>query len=589
MLVHNSYFMIHDSSWKQFNSKLANLGYTETDRFFIETAFSFASKAHEGQMRASGEPYITHCIAVAATCADMRLDAVTVSAALLHDVIEDCGIPREKIAEQFGNDTAFLVEGVSKLGSVRYNDAQQKVESLRKMFLAFAKDIRVVLIKLADRLHNMQTIQYVLPEKQKRIAQETLEIYAPIAYRLGMGTMKGELEDLAFPIIYPEEYAWITQEVHTSMPEGEQYLSEEVKPVLQQTLAAEGINSVTINYRKKHVYSLWKKVLKYDMDLRRVTDLLAMRIIVNDIEDCYRALGVVHQLWKPLPGQIKDYIALPKQNGYRSIHTTVFCVRSKITEFQIRTHAMHEEAERGVAAHWAYAESGKPKSGLSVSGGMKWVQRLSDWQKEMGSNEDSEEFLESLKIDFFKDRVFVLTPKGDVIDLPAHATPVDFAYAVHSDIGNHMMGAKVNGKLVSFDRPLVSGEKVEILTQKNKKPNAEWLTFVKSSFAKNRIRAAMRREFSQNPSPTAYVQHTERLPHQFILTVQDRVGLLKDISAVFSAHRISIQNVAVNSPKNKPYPEIVITAPMRDSKQADSIATRLKNIRDVEEVSCKVV
>lgn len=572
--------------WNEFNQKLIELGYNEQDREFISRAFVFASKAHEGQTRASGEPYVTHVIAVAVESAHWGLDAVTIAASLLHDTIEDCDISRKEIAKHFGEDVAFLVEGVSKLGSIRYNDMQRKVESFRKMFLAFAKDIRVVLIKLADRLHNMRTIQFVRPEKQRRIAQETLEIYAPIAYRLGMGTMKGELEDLAFPIVYPEEYILIKKEVDKHVPEGEQYLRQEVKPLLDQALTAENMHPLTIDYRKKHLYSLWKKLLRYDMDMARITDLLAMRIVVKNIEDCYRVLGIIHQLWKPLPGRIKDYIALPKQNGYRSIHTTVFCVRNKVTEFQIRTHEMHEEAEQGVAAHWAYAESGKPKHGSEVARHMQWVQKLADWQKEVGSSENNEEFLESLKIDFFKDRVFVLTPKGDVIDLPAESTPVDFAYAVHTDIGNRMAGAKVNGKLVPFDRVLSSGETVEILTQKNRKPNTEWLSFIKSSIARNRIRATLRKETPQQSLGSLTTQ-SGRIYYQFTLTVRDRVGLLKDISAIFSAFRINIQHVTVNNTKNKPYPDIVISAQLRDSKQAESIATRLKNIRDVEEVSFK--
>ncbi|TSC71472.1 MAG: GTP pyrophosphokinase [Parcubacteria group bacterium Gr01-1014_70] len=573
-------------NWLDFNKKLIELGYSEKDREFISRAFSFATKAHKGQTRASGEPYVTHVIAVAAESANLGLDAVTIAASLLHDTVEDCGVSRKEIVKHFGEDVAFLVEGVSKLGSIRYNDMQKKIESLRKMFLAFAQDIRVVLIKLADRLHNMRTIQFVRPEKQKRIAQETLEIYAPIAYRLGMGIMKGELEDLAFPLVYPKEHAWVKREVDKGVPEGEQYLHQEVKPLLEQALAAEGMQPFTIDYRKKHLYSLWKKLLRYDMDMARVTDLLAMRIVVENIEDCYRVLGIIHQLWKPLPGRIKDYIALPKQNGYRSIHTTVFCVRNKVTEFQIRTRDMHEEAEQGVAAHWAYAEGGKPKHGSEVARHMQWVQKLADWQKEIGSSQNNEEFLESLKIDFFKDRVFVLTPKGDVIDLPAEATPVDFAYAVHTDIGNRMAGAKVNGKLVPFDRALSSGETVEILTQKNRKPNQEWLSFIKSSIARNRIRAALRKDMPQT-SLGAYMPRPTRAPQQFTLTVRDRVGLLKDISAVFSAFRINIQHVTVNNTKNKPYPDIIISAQLRDSKQTESIATRLKNIRDVEEVAFK--
>jgi GTP diphosphokinase / guanosine-3',5'-bis(diphosphate) 3'-diphosphatase len=571
-------------TWIEFHKKLTELKYSESDIEFISRAFCFAKDAHEGQKRASGEPYFTHAAAVGYHITTLGLDTSTIAAALLHDTIEDCDTSREELEKRFGNDVAFLVEGVSKLSSVRYQGVQRKIESLRKMFLAFAKDVRVVLIKLSDRLHNMQTIQFIHQEKQRRIALETLEIYAPIAYRLGMGHMKGELEDLAFPIVHPDEYAWVKQELENRIPEGEQYLSNNVKPKLEEILHMEDIKPLTIDFRKKHLYSLWKKLLRYDMDFGRITDLFAMRVVVDTIEDCYQTFGIIHQLWKPLPGRIKDYIALPKPNGYRSIHTTVFCVDNKITEFQIRTHDMHIEAERGVAAHWAYTETNKPKHGGTVDQQMAWVRKLSDWQREFGTAEDSTDFLESLKIDFFKDRIFTLTPKGEVLDLPAGSTPVDFAYAVHTDIGNHMIGAKINGKLVHFDRELLSGETVEILTQKNRKPNAEWLSFVKSSFAKNRLRAALRKENS-----TALMLDSARrlrLHCQFTITAKDRVGLLKDISAVFSAFRINIQHITVNT-KNKPYPDVVVSAQMRDSKQADSITTRLKNIRDVEEIMCK--
>lgn len=579
--------MIHNSNWDQFNNKLIELGYSEKDCSFIETAFVFAKKAHEGQKRASGDTYFIHPVAVALESAKLRLDATTIAASLLHDTIEDCGVSHEELVRLFGNDVGFLVEGVSKLGSVRYSGIQRKIESLRKMFLAFAKDIRVVLIKLIDRLHNMQTIQFVRPEKQKRIAEETLEIYAPIAHRLGMGTVKGELEDLSFPIIYPKEYEWVRKETHKRVPEGERYLREEVKPVLERMLKTEGVRPLAIDFRKKHLYSLWKKMLRCDMDIERITDLLAMRIVVERVEDCYRTLGAIHQAWKPLPGHIKDYIALPKPNGYRSIHTTVFCVRNKVTEFQIRTREMHEEAEHGIAAHWAYTENEKPKRGGEVKRHMEWVQKLSEWQQDIHSRQEGEELLESLKIDFFKDRVFVLTPKGEVLDLPEHATPVDFAYAIHSDIGNHMTGAKINGKLVSFDRVLSSGDTVEIITQKNRKPSPEWLSFVKSSIAKNRIRAALRKEPSSDP---LYINTQQpRMPCQFTLTARDRVGLLKDISAVFSTFRINMQNVTAANAKNKPYPDIVISAELRDIKQADSIATRLKAIRDIEEVVYKTI
>lgn len=577
--------MIHNSNWEQFDNKLIDLGYNEQDRIYIERAFSFAKKAHEGQKRASGEPYFIHAAAVGMYVAELKLDTHAVAAALLHDVIEDCGISRQDIARAFDDETAFLVEGTTKLGKVRYRGIQRKIESLRKMFLAVAEDVRVALIKLADRLHNMQTIKYIRPDKQKRIAIETLEIYAPIAYRLGMGAIKGELEDLAFPIVHPDEYMWVWQQTEQRVPEGEHYLREQVKPVLEEMLHVENVTPVLIDFRKKHLYSLWKKLLRYDMDFARITDLLAMRIVVENIEDCYQTLGVLHQLWKPLPGRIKDYIALPKPNGYRSLHTTVFCIGNKVTEFQIRTREMHREAESGIAAHWAYSETGKPKHASPVEQHMAWVHKLSDWQKEISSSKDEQEFLESLKIDFFKDRIFVLTPKGEVIDLPAGATLVDFAYAIHSDIGDHMTGAKVNGKLVPFDRELISGETVDILTQKNRKPNTEWLSFVKTSIAKNRIRTAIRKESPDHLS-TQTMRRQKKIYYQFTITVRDRVGLLKDITTIFSAFRINIQHLVINT-KNKTYPDIVVSAQLRDTKQAESLVTRVKNIRGVEEVSFK--
>ncbi len=573
--------------WKQFNQILTDLGYSESDREFISQAFSFARNAHEGQKRASGEPYFTHLANVGAYIAEMKLDAHTIAAALLHDVLEDCAVPQEELARRFGEDTAFLVEGATKLGTVRYRGIQRKVESLRKMFLAVAQDVRVVLIKLADRLHNMQTIQYLPPKKQQRIATETLEIYAPIAYRLGMGGMKGALEDLAFPVTNPDEYAWVCREVKHRVPEGEQYLREEVKPALEEFLHADGIHPIAIDFRKKHLYSLWQKLLRYNMDFGRITDLLAMRVIVDTVEDCYQTLGIIHQLWKPLPGRIKDYIALPKHNGYRSLHTTVFCGENKITEFQIRTQEMHDEAERGVAAHWMYTETGKPKRGAAVERQTAWIQKLSAWQQEVGAAEDDDEFLESLKIDFFKDRIFVLTPKGEVIDLPAGATPVDFAYAIHSEIGDHMMGAKVNGKLSPFDRELASGETIEILTQKNKKPNAEWLSFIKTSLARNRIRAAVRKEpEGASSGATRKKQHQQ---YQCVITGRDRVGLLKDISAIFSEFRINIQHIAMNTKNKQQYPDIVISFQARDERQVHSVATRLKGVPDIEEIAMKRV
>lgn len=353
-----------------------------------------------------------------------------------------------------------------------------------------AEDIRVVLIKLADRLHNMQTLQYLKPEKQKRIALETMEIYAPIAHRLGMGEIKGQLEDLVFQYLNPDGYKWIIDNVAEKYQERKNFI-EKIIPIVKEELAKENIAPVKIDARAKYYWSLYQKLKKHDMNLEKIHDLVALRIIVNTIEECYGALGVIHKLWRPLPGKIKDYIALPKPNGYQSLHTTVFCVDGKITEFQIRTTKMHDEAELGIAAHWLYSEKGKPKSGAQDDNKkFAWVSQLRDWQKEVSG---SQEFMESLKIDFFNDRIFALTPKGDAIDLPKGATPIDFAYHIHSEIGDRCAGAKVNGKMVHLSYILQNGDMVEILTQKKHAPSRAWLEFAKTAIAKNRIRHTLKK------------------------------------------------------------------------------------------------
>ena len=567
-------------TWELFEQKLDSVGYASKDKELIRGAFQFAENAHKGQTRASGDPYFTHVFEVASNVVEIHLDAHAVAASFLHDTVEDCNVSHETILQKFGEEIAFLVEGVTKLDKVQYSGVQRKVESVRRMFLAVAQDVRVVLIKLMDRLHNMQTISYLPEEKQRRIAKETLELYAPLAYRLGIGELKGVLQDLAFPILYPDEAAWIKKELEERVPEGKKYL-EEIKPLVEETLREENVIPLAIDFRAKHHYSLWQKLLHYDMDFARITDLLAMRIVVNSLEDCYKALGIIHKLWKPLPGRIKDYIALPKPNGYRSLHTTVFCEGNRVTEFQIRTRQMHEEAEKGIAAHWAYEESGKPKRGKLTEKHFAWVQELPEWQKEVGNESTDEELLESLKIDFFKDRIFVLTPKGEVIDLPDGATPVDFAYHIHTEIGDHMIGAKVNGKMVQFPHKLMSGDSVEILTQKNRKPVADWLTFVKTSIAKNRIRAALRHEAELHSAEQR--KHTPE-HYDLHITSKDRVGLLKDISAVFSEFRINIQNISMMT-QNKSFPVVVVSFQTRDEKQKNRLLIKLKAIPGIEEIA----
>ncbi len=463
----------------------------KADTSLVELAYDFAAKAHEGQTRSTGEPYINHPLATAGILAEMNLGAPLIVAALLHDVPEDTAVTLEELEKNFGADVAEMVRGITKLGKIKYRGIERYIENLRKMFLAMASDLRVLFIKFADRLHNLQTLEALPPKKQYRIALETLEIFAPIANRLGMGEMRAQLEDLSFKYVYPEEYQWTVKIFEEAAPPKEAYL-EQVKKILAGELAVHGVKEVEMSGRRKHLYSLYKKLLKYDRDISRIHDLIALRIIVPTVADCYSVLGVIHGLWKPLKGRIKDYIAQPKPNGYRSLHTTVFCEDGEVVEFQIRTRDMHEEAEIGIAAHWHYDESGKR---AELPQHAKWVQELARIQKEISEKKEFLEALETLKIDIFRNRIFVFTPRGDVIDLPEEATPIDLAYAIHSDIGNSCIGAMVNDEIVPLDSPLRSGDVVYILTDKNRKtPSADWLKFVKTRQAKNKIKAALREQ-----------------------------------------------------------------------------------------------
>lgn len=565
--------------WESFKQHITD--YSPKDQELIREAFTIAEECHKGQKRESGHPYITHPIAVAEEIIRLKLDAETVAAALLHDVLEDSTFTtKEGLEKRVGKPVTFLVEALTKFDRVRYRGFERTIESMRKMFLAVAEDIRVVLIKLADRLHNMRTIGALRPEKQKRIARETLEVYAPLAYRLGIGGLKGELEDLAFPIVYPEEYALVIKEVKELIPERKEYL-ERVKPLTASELEKNGIQNFRIDFRAKHYYSLWKKLLRHDLDITRVSDLMALRIIVHTIEECYQVLGIIHALWKPVPGRIKDYISLPKPNGYRSLHTTVFCIDNKIIEFQIRTFEMHTEAELGIAAHWAWAEAGKPKMGvIAHPDTTEWVKKLQKWQREF-PEESSEDFYETLKIDFFKDRIFILTPKGEVIDLPEGSTPIDFAYHIHSEIGDHMSGAKVNGKMVPFSYVLASGDSVEILTTKSKKPTIDWLDMVRSSVARGHIRSALRRAGVEPRHVTR-----EKIRDRVVtlrITRKTRIGLLKDIATIFTQAKVNIIKTEADADDvNKPY----ITISFRAPKQFDlsKLLTRLKKTHGIKEI-----
>jgi len=461
----------------------------------LRRAYLFAREAHADQTRASGEPYVSHSVAVAAILAEMRLDAVTITAALLHDVPEDTPRTIEEIRSKFGPEVAGLVDGVTKLGRIEWKSREERqAENLRKMFLAMANDIRIILIKLADRVHNLRTIEYIPEWKQKRTAAETLEIYAPLTERLGIGSIKRELEDRAFAILEPDAFREIAGEFERASQEKVVVLASVVE-TLHRELNRAGIrvDRGRITGRPKHVYSIYQKMQrpKYQgQGVGRIYDRLAIRVIVNDVRECYEALGVAHSLWKPIPGEVDDYIANPKTSGYQSLHTSVICEGQPL-EIQIRTVEMHQAAEHGIAAHWRYKEGGK-KSDPGFEQKLSWLRQLLEWHQEL---QDPREFVHSVKIDLFQNEVFVFTPKGDVIDLPAGATPIDFAFRIHTDVGNHTIGAKVNGRLVPLSHPLQSGDIVEVTTNKNSAgPSRDWLAFVRTSNARTKIRQWFKRE-----------------------------------------------------------------------------------------------
>ncbi len=455
---------------KEIFSLLSNIN--EEDKAQIQRAYDFAYKSHEGHIRKSGEPYFNHVFGTAKNIASLNMDTATIVAGFLHDTIEDIGVSPSVIENEFGKEVLFLVEGVTKLGKIKYHGTNRYNESLRKLFVAMAQDIRVLIIKLCDRLHNMQTLQHVPKEKQLRIAKETLEIFAPLAYRMGIKTLQRELEDLAFSYVYPKEFEEIKKILKKKKEEVEEHLDKFEKS-LKKELAKNGITDFKMDHRVKSMYSLYKKLEKYKWDVENIYDISALRVTVKEVSDCYRILGIVHGTWRPLPGRIKDYIASPKLNGYRSIHTTIFAGDGAIIEVQVRTEEMHQEAEYGVASHLSYKEGKKTTN---------WIQDLVDFQKEAG-----DDFLEHAKKDFFEERIFVFTPIGDVIDLPKDSSVIDFAYNIHTDIGNHIVGAKVNGKFTSITTKLQSGDRVEVETKKSAKPNKKWLESCKTTMAKRRI------------------------------------------------------------------------------------------------------
>ncbi len=482
------------------------------DTALISKAYSFAEEAHKNHKRSSGEPYFSHLFETAKTLAELGMGAMTISAGLLHDSVEDVDVKPEVVEKEFGPEVRFLVEGVTKLGHLHYSGAERHTESLRKLLVATSKDVRVLIIKLADRLHNMRTLETLPKEKRDRIALETLEIYAPLAYRLGIRKINRDLEDLAFPFVLPEEYGKVKKLLKQKHRESARHL-EKFHKAVKRHLAADGITKIQTGYRIKGLYSLYRKLKRKEWDIEKVYDIAALRVIVSDVAECYKVLGSIHAVWRPLPGRIKDYIALPKPNNYRGIHTTIFTGDGGIAEVQIRTEEMHRKTEYGM--HFEYRETVRnPRSNFSriawvtkffpsfiignreikakrerdKTGVPSWIRTLAEYNTE---NPDTNAFIENLKTDFFSDRVFVFTPKGDVIDLPSDATPIDFAYAIHSELGNSMGGVKVNGKLVTLDTGLQNGDIVEILTKTNARPSKKWIDMAKTNMAKKHIRAAL--------------------------------------------------------------------------------------------------
>ena len=453
------------------------------DVSLIRKAWDFCVKHHEGQMRASGEPYIVHPLEVAEVLAEMKMDATAIAAGLLHDAVEDTPATNEEIEAQFGDQVAHIVEGVTKIDKIQFaNREDRQAENVRKMLLAMVSDVRVVLIKLADRLHNMRTLEHLKPDRQEAIARETQEIYAPLAHRLGMGKVRGELEDLAFRYTDPVSYEQLAEQVEARRVEGEQFLRS-VEDTLVEQLRENNIDA-RVEWRIKRLYSIYQKIERSKVSFDQVYDLLAVRVITQDVAACYAVFGLIHTLWRPVPGRIKDFIAIPRANRYQSLHTTVMGDGGHQFEVQIRTEEMHRIAEEGIAAHWKYKTVGSVVTARDEER-LNWIRQLVEWQKEMT---DPNEFLSSLKMDLYPDEVYTFTPKGKVVVVPADATPVDFAYTIHTEVGHTCVGAKVNGRMVPLRSKLRTGDIVEIVTQKDHKPSRDWLTFVKSPRARNKIK-----------------------------------------------------------------------------------------------------
>ncbi|MFO0622407.1 MAG: bifunctional (p)ppGpp synthetase/guanosine-3',5'-bis(diphosphate) 3'-pyrophosphohydrolase [Polyangia bacterium] len=546
------------------------------DLELIKRAYAFAEQAHQGQLRKSGDPYLIHPLTVAQIIAELRLDVACICAGLLHDCVEDTSATVDDISKLFGADVALLVEGVTKLGKVRWQTREEhQAENFRKMLMAMARDIRVILIKLCDRLDNMRTLGAMAPEKQERIARETMEIYAPLAHRLGIQWIKAELEDLSFQYLYPKEFQDLSDKLHTYFENRQQYI-DEVAQVLRDELTQNEIPA-RVSGRPKHLWSIYQKTVKTGRDLDQLFDIIAFRAIVGNVRDCYAALGVVHTKWTPIPGRFKDFIALPKPNMYQSLHTSLIGPKAERIEVQIRTEEMHKVAEDGIAAHWKYKE-GKPGGSDPDDKKFAWLKQLMEWQKTLA---DPTEFIETVKVDLFADEVFVFTPKGDVKGLPTGATPVDLAYLIHTDVGNHCSGARVNGQLVPLRYKLRNGDTVEIVTSPNQKPTKDWLKFVKTSSAKAKIRHFMRSEQRERAKALGRdLLDRELRQHDMTYAKSERSGDL--VHAVNELRQQSLDEMLMNIGYGKLLPadvvEVLLPEGQRTVRTSSEPATKLPSL-----------
>jgi GTP diphosphokinase / guanosine-3',5'-bis(diphosphate) 3'-diphosphatase len=545
----------------------AGVAVQEVQRARVERAFVFACERHADQRRRSGENFIVHPVGVAKICAGLRLDTETLCAALLHDTVEDTSASLAEVRDEFGDEVGALVDGVTKLTGITFQSRDEKqAENYRKMIVAMAQDIRVVLIKLADRLHNMRTLEAMSKQKQQEKAKETLEIFAPLAHRLGIHAIKWELEDLAFATLHPRKYKEIRALVNQQREEREGYV-ERAGVYLGKELEAVGIDA-DISGRAKHFYSIYMKMTKKGREFNEIYDLTAMRVLVESVKDCYGAIGVIHSLWKPLPGRFKDFVAMPRFNGYQALHTTVIGPEGRPLEIQIRTREMHDTAEYGIASHWMYKEGARPagKNG-QVEDKVRWLKELLDWQKEL---KDPAEFVEGLKVDLFEDEVFVFTPKGDVKSLPAHATPLDFAYEVHTDVGHRCVGAKVNGKIVPLHYELKSGDICEVLTSKKERgPSRDWLSLAKTTRAQSKIRAWFKRERREDSERSGRELLHESLKRAGLPT-QKMTGspLLADVIREIGFRKADDFYIALGQAKISP--KVVVNKLMQRLKQGES-------------------